>query len=46
MRISFTKLGEEGCEICEEFHMNERDHDHAVDTGHLQGLNDENEIAN
>ena len=31
MRVSFNKVGEEGCEICEEFHMNERDHDHAVE---------------
>ena len=30
MRISFAKLGEEGCETCEEFHMSKHSHGHPV----------------
>ena len=45
MRISFAKLGEEGCKICEEFHTNKNSHDHPVDLDALQEVSGENDIA-
>ena len=35
MKISFAKLGEERCEVCGEFRLNERLHDHDVNREEL-----------
>lgn len=47
MNISFTKLGEEGCEVCEGFEMNKHAHGHIVNLQDLeQYVHDDNaEVA-
>ena len=37
MNINFAKLGEEGCETCDQFHQNKNSHEHEVNVDELEG---------